>query len=235
MLSPRPATLLAGVLMAAGLALAGAAARQSLYVSVGLAVCILAYDAVLKSTPLGPVAMGTCRFLNVMLGASAYDTTFSVWTTPQTYIAAAMGVYVAGVTWFARNEASRSGRGPLAGAAAVINVGLAALCAFVVRELLPPLVPAMARIAGPAGGGGDARSALILLAVVIFTINRRVFRALGEPEPAKVQDAVKVMLLSLVTLDAAIVYFKTGDPYYTFGTIALLAPAMLLGRWIFIT
>jgi 4-hydroxybenzoate polyprenyltransferase len=36
-----------------------------------LAVCVYAYDALLKPTPLGPVAMGSCRLLNVLLGASA--------------------------------------------------------------------------------------------------------------------------------------------------------------------
>ena len=32
---------------------------------------VVAYDGVLKNTPLGPVAMGSCRTLNVLLGMSA--------------------------------------------------------------------------------------------------------------------------------------------------------------------
>ena len=36
-----------------------------------LAACILLYDAWLKRTPLGPLAMGGCRMLNVLLGMSA--------------------------------------------------------------------------------------------------------------------------------------------------------------------
>ena len=35
-----------------------------------LAGCILAYDAGLKHTPLGPVFMGACRGLNLLLGMS---------------------------------------------------------------------------------------------------------------------------------------------------------------------
>ena len=35
--------------------------------------CILLYDAWLKRTPLGPLAMGACRMLNVLLGMSAVD------------------------------------------------------------------------------------------------------------------------------------------------------------------
>ncbi len=39
-------------------------------VAMLLAGCILLYDAVLKRTPLAPLAMGACRMLNVMLGMS---------------------------------------------------------------------------------------------------------------------------------------------------------------------
>ena len=38
-----------------------------------LATVILLYDAWLKRTPLGPLAMGACRMLNVLLGMSAVD------------------------------------------------------------------------------------------------------------------------------------------------------------------
>ena len=38
-----------------------------------LATAIIVYDAWLKRTPLGPLAMGACRMLNVMLGMSAAD------------------------------------------------------------------------------------------------------------------------------------------------------------------
>ncbi len=40
-------------------------------VAIGLAVLILLYNGLLKRTPLGPVALGGCRFLNVLLGMSA--------------------------------------------------------------------------------------------------------------------------------------------------------------------
>ena len=36
-----------------------------------LAMAIVAYDAMLKKTPAGPLAMGVCRMLNVLLGMSA--------------------------------------------------------------------------------------------------------------------------------------------------------------------
>ena len=61
--------------------------------------------------------MGACRFLNVMLGAavigSGRDVALFVWAPPQIYVATAIGLYVAGVTWFARTEEKTSSRLPL--------------------------------------------------------------------------------------------------------------------------
>src|SRR4051812_2066946 len=65
------ALLLVGVGCAA---LAGALSEPyrvaPLLIAAGLALAILAYDGWLKRTVAGPVAMGTCRFLNVLLGLS---------------------------------------------------------------------------------------------------------------------------------------------------------------------
>ena len=69
-----------------------------------LATCILLYDAWLKRTPLGPLAMGACRMLNVLLGMSALDAPLHA---EHWLVAGGIGVYVAGVTWFARREVGR--------------------------------------------------------------------------------------------------------------------------------
>lgn len=69
-------------------------------VSVLLAMCIVLYDMGLKSTPLGPLAMGLCRFLNVLLGASvAEHFGTSAWV-----LAGLVGVYTMGITYYARAE-----------------------------------------------------------------------------------------------------------------------------------
>ena len=41
-----------------------------------LAICIVLYDAWLKRTPIGPLAMGACRMLNVFLGMTVMDAAF---------------------------------------------------------------------------------------------------------------------------------------------------------------
>ncbi len=48
----------------------GVSRMRSGCIATLLAVCVVAYDAVLKKTPLAPLLMGGCRFLNVLLGMS---------------------------------------------------------------------------------------------------------------------------------------------------------------------
>src|SRR5260370_26151840 len=69
--APREAALLGGALVAAGVLLAflaGLAQDKPNWLSGTLALfltgAVFLYDAWLKRTPLGPVGMGACRFLN---------------------------------------------------------------------------------------------------------------------------------------------------------------------------
>ncbi|MBN9518829.1 UbiA family prenyltransferase, partial [bacterium] len=130
--SVRTAGLLAGALTLVGVGLtfiAGAAVY-----GVALAVAVLLYDGWLKATPFGPVAMGTCRFLNVLLGLTAIPADAF---TPdlRVHTAGVIGVYIIGVTWFARTEATESSRRHLTAAAAVMAASL--LLALVLRARLP--------------------------------------------------------------------------------------------------
>jgi len=223
---------LGALLVIGGIAAAAAVSRQSLYVAFGLTAFIFAYDGFLKRTPCGPVAMGCCRFLNVMLGASA---SFFVWATPQMFIAAGLGTYIVGVTWFARNEATLSNRRQLGMAIGVVNLGLAMLIAFVLRALIPALNQALAPLAGSGLGEANPFVVLALLALIVVAINVRLASAWRDPVPGKVQAAVGLMLVSLIALDASLILFKTGHIGYAAATAALIIPAKLLGRWIFIT
>src|SRR5437870_5237158 len=67
--------LLGGVACArqAGVAIASA---SPLIIALVLVLTILLYDAWLKRTLLGPAAMGSCRFLNVLLGLSVAGGSF---------------------------------------------------------------------------------------------------------------------------------------------------------------
>ncbi|WP_448316559.1 SCO3242 family prenyltransferase, partial [Streptomyces sp. CO7] len=61
----------AGGLTAAGLGCAALAGRRTAAVAVPLAATVWAYDLHLKHTPLGPVAMGAARALDLLMGAAS--------------------------------------------------------------------------------------------------------------------------------------------------------------------
>ena len=217
-ISVMSATRLAILLIMAAFGAANVVGVNSVIIVVALIVCILAYDGFLKKTPLGCIAMGACRFLNVMLGASAVESIQAHWTLPQVHVAAAFGIYIAGVTWFARDEAKQSKRTQLIGAATVINLGLALLLAFFFNA-----------------EGNFGTTPTILLAVIGLTINRRLVVAISNPGPQSVQMAIRVLILSLITLDATVILFQTGNTTFAIITAALILPATTLGKWISVT
>ncbi|HTI49796.1 MAG TPA: UbiA family prenyltransferase [Planctomycetaceae bacterium] len=223
------AAIFGAVLLAIGLVAAGLVGKQSAFVATYLVGAIFLYDGLLKPTPLGPVAMGACRFLNVMLGAStAIDpsvggpTNASVWGHPQLHVALGLGIYIAGVTWFARKEAGTSSRWQLAGALGVINLGVIFLAAFVLHWNDPDMIP-------------RSWNAALILAAIGVIINHRLARALVDPAPAKVQLSVRTLLMSLVMLDASIVFFVNENRLYAFAVVLLLVPAQALARFLAVT
>jgi 4-hydroxybenzoate polyprenyltransferase len=205
---------LGGLLMLGGVVCAAMVGSPSLYVALLLASAILAYDAMLKPTWLGPIGMGACRFLNVMLAASDYGWWFQLWARPQLVCALGLGVYIIGVTWFARSEAGRSSRTQLIGGLATLLTGVGVLAALVLtwpNEGRPELV-------------------LLLMAFIAGSLAARVVPAIRHPSPAAVQMLVKLMLLNYVMLAAALVYWHTANGAYAFGTALLVLPAMILSR-----
>jgi 4-hydroxybenzoate polyprenyltransferase len=207
---------LGAFLLNVGLALAVFVGRPSGLIAAGLTALILLYDGGVKRTFLGPLAMGGCRALNVMLGASAI---FFAWGRPQILVAAALGIYIAGVTWFARHEARRSARPGLVGAAIVIHAG------FVAFAAIPFQWP----------GDGDRWIALAGVALIAAFVDVAIVGAFKDGSPRNVQMAVRRQLLAIVLLEATMIYFKTGSVSLAGATALLVIPAATLGRWIMIT
>lgn len=186
-----------------------------------IVAAVFLYDGLIKSTPLGPLSMGLCRFLNVILGASASGFLFGKpFYNPQRWIAVGLAVYVAGVTWFSRSEATESRRGPLLWGLCIVNAGLAILLGWIYRGQPGPLklLP------------------LMLVGAIALTLNRRMLAAIATPSPSAVQSTVRTLLLSIITLDAALIYAKSGNIVLATAIAAgLLFPALLIGRAIRMT
>lgn len=227
-ISRRNAALFGSVLMAGGLGFAFAADTRSLVIAGALAVCILLYDGIMKRTPLGPVFMGACRSLNLFLGASTAGLRMAApFQQPLLWVAICMGIYIAGVTWFAKREAKVNLRLPLLLALLVINIGLLGLAIWVggfAVQLRLPLYPGVA----------NPNAVLVLWGVIAVTINRRAIAAIIDPSPAKIQPSIGVMLLSVIVLDATFIYYKFGNAGLplVMGVLLLLVPAVGFRRLI---
>ena len=217
--------LIVGVVLGWTVSLLTGDVRSGLVASA-LAVLVFAYDAVLKRTPLGPLAMGGCRMLNVLLGMSAFS---GAWESYHLVVAGGLGLYIVGVTWLARREASASSRAQLAAATVVMMAGIALAASYPGWEDSIPLQAAV-----------DVKESLSqwqwMMGLLAALIGWRCLRAVLNPTPKQVQAAVKNSLLSLVILDAAIcMHARDENVIYAVIIAALLVPAMFLGRWIYST
>ncbi|HMC10603.1 MAG TPA: UbiA family prenyltransferase [Pirellulaceae bacterium] len=198
-------------------------------VAVVLALAVIAYDAWLKHTPLGPLGMGLCRMLNALLGMSAAgiavpsDETFLTYHTSSWLIAGGLGLYITGVTWFARSEAAESSRMQLIVSTLVIAGGI------VLVALLPQWPHPEKKLLV-----ADNNIAYLLFAVLALPMVRRAVTAISDPQPANVQAMIKHCILSLIMLNAAITMLTSG-PMPGLAIAALLAPSLLLGRWVYST
>lgn len=195
----------------------------SLIVAGVLAAVILAYDAGLKRTVLGPGVMGACRGLNLLLGLTHTPALGG----PVTWLAAAMyGLFVCGITWISRSETESGRTGNLLVGLTVQDLALIGLMAAALQpgkypNALPgrPLIPL---------------EGLLVLALVALAVNLAATRAIYQPVPAVIQKAVRTGILALVWIDVGLVAAVRG-PQAAAAIAGLWVPAYLLGRWLYST
>ncbi len=131
------ATVLGVALLAGGVAIAWWIGRAPGMIAVVLAACIVTYDAGAKATRLGPIVMGACRGLDLALGISTGLSLSAAWPPSAIGGPLVLAIYVAGLTYIARDEVdgntARRARTGLAVLAA-LAVGVVLALAFA-REL----------------------------------------------------------------------------------------------------
>jgi 4-hydroxybenzoate polyprenyltransferase len=212
-------SLLAGGLVVAWLAGYLASAWRPAVVGSALAASIVLYDFAIKRTPAGPLAMGACRVLGVLLGMSLAMSALSglprAWNAAEWIIALGIGVYIAGLTLFARTEARPSSRLRLTGGL-IVTLGGMALVASLPRWLSPGTTIAVA-----------VRGWYLLWSLLALVIARRCTLAILRPAPRRVQVAVRHGLHSLIMLDAAVA-LAFGGIYWACAVLLLLAPTLVL-------
>jgi len=191
---------------------------RSLPIALALVASIFLYDGLLKTTFAGPIVMGLCRSLNILLGLSILGAWPPFWGW---LLAIIVGIYIGGVTWFARTEAHTSRQPMLIGAAIAMLISL----------LLALTVPALAL--ERTTDAQPSRLFPYLLAAFGCYLGAAVIAAIRRPDPNRVQSAIKRAILGLVVLDALLASAFVGS----FGLLlaALLIPSLFLGRWLYST
>jgi 4-hydroxybenzoate polyprenyltransferase len=195
----------------------------SVIVAVVLAFCILSYDGGLKHTWLGPVFMGACRGLNLLLGLSCAPALAGpiAW-----FAACAYGLYVAGITVVSRSETTGGSRGGLVAGLMLQDVAILQLAGVALEHRHFPQ-PSPDRPLIPLEG-------LLVLALVALAVNWSATKALAQPVPLLIQKYIKTSLLALIWLHVGVIAGVRGvEPA---GLVALLwVPAFILGRWLYST
>lgn len=217
-ISLQSARRLAYALLTMGIVVATLASPMSGLVAAALAIAIYLYDGPLKKTVIGPWTMGSCRTLNVLLGMSM---TVAPYQPDQLLIAIGLGLYVAGITWFARCEARDSDARLLQFGFATMALGVILLGIFPVFSDRPLLF--RAPILWPT-----------LLILLMSSVVRLCVTAIYDPLPTRVQAAVKQSLFTLIVLNASVVLALCG-PRYAIAVVLLLIPSVLLGKWVYST
>jgi 4-hydroxybenzoate polyprenyltransferase len=210
---PRHASALGAILLVIGVGLAFQATRVAGAVALTLAACVLLYDGRAKRHPFaGPVVMGTCRGLNLVLGMSAIPAA----ARERWPVALLSLVYIAAVTMVSRGEV-HGGKKPVAA------VALAALATVVLALAWLALNSRMWPV-----------PALVLAAALAWRVGRPFARVYADPAPAVIRRAVRAGVLSLVVLDAAL-SAAYASPVYAAMVLATALVAGSLARLFSVT
>jgi 4-hydroxybenzoate polyprenyltransferase len=201
----RSAAWLGAGLLLLGVLAAASTTMDAAFTAAAIAGCVVLYDVWGKHQPaIGPVNMGLCRGLNLLLGMAAVPGTIATFGPlahlPLTYIAA--------VTALSRGEVLGGARATATGALAAVGTVLLALTVLSVTA------------------SSSVAAALIITALLGWRVVPALAAARRHPSPDAIRYAVRTGVLSLVLLDAVIAAAFAGMIY----CLALLAAAVLAGR-----
>jgi heme O synthase-like polyprenyltransferase len=198
-------------LVLTGVGLAALHGSVSMLIAALLAMAIVAYNAWLKATWLGPLNMGLCRYLNWVLGLSAV--TLSWATLP---VALPIFFYTISLTCVSRVEVEASSRTPLAIAVIGLVFSAASIGYLSLTESFPNGI------------------ILVLAGAGLVFLLTRIGQAWRAFTPASTQATVAFMIFGIIPLDALILA-AAGYGWAALVLLLLLVPGRILGRWIYVT
>jgi 4-hydroxybenzoate polyprenyltransferase len=194
-------------LLALGLAAASMTTQAATAIAAAIVVAVLLYDMWGKRQRLlGPINMGACRGLNLLLGMAAVPAAVAGhWA-----LALISLTYICAITAVSRGEVFGGTR-----AAAILALTL--LCGVLVALLAVSIRPAQF---------SAMAMAVMLTGVLAWRVLPPFWRALHDSAPARIGQAVRTGVLSLVLLDGVLAAAYAGMIY----SLAVLAIAFLAVR-----
>jgi 4-hydroxybenzoate polyprenyltransferase len=202
------ACLLGIGLLLVGIACALRASAVSGMIAAAVALLAVAYDAGVKHIPIaGPLAMGSCRGLDLLLGVSANVDVLQV----RWYVAGISVAYIFGITLLSAGEVHGGSR---------------------VRAYISSAFLAIAGLATLYMGSSSAiafGSVGLMVALLAWRVGPAFYRACVQPGAAQIRGAVKAGVISLVFLDASVAAAYQGL-WYALGLVALVLVVSRLAR-----
>ena len=203
--------LLAGITAAAGVHTAGWYSSSAM-ISVAIAVGAVVYDKWMKHSGFfGPLNMGICRGLNLLLGMSIFPAALSKYG----YIAIVPVMYIAAITMVSRGEVHGGKKSTLYGAVWLYIMVTAAI--VTIATINNHVVYAIAFV--------------ILLNAMIFPPLQKAIR---NPAGPLIGKAVKAGVIALIVMNAAWAA-AFGAIYFALLILLLLPVSMLLAKLFAVT
>lgn len=203
LITTREASLLGGLLLIGGIVSAALVSYLSGILALSIALASLFYDKYGKHHSFfGPLNMGICRGLNLLLGISIVAAALNEWFP----LAAVPVMYIYSITMISRGEVHGGNRKSLFTAAALYLtvLGLILYISIINEQLLWTLI------------------FLVFLAWMIF---RPLLNAVREPIGKNIGMAVKAGVISLIIMDAA--WAAAFNSFWAAAIIILLLPVSL--------
>jgi 4-hydroxybenzoate polyprenyltransferase len=227
-ISKERAMSIALIALAAANAIALTVSPASLAVSAALTAAIIAYDYRLKRSPAGPFAMGSTRFLNVILGASpALSAAVAsggravpvpgIWAAA-IFAATSLFVYIIAIMILSKKEVGNE----KPNTSAAFSIIFAMIASIALADIFLLQLQWVFLI-----------NLMIFAAVIVATYKRLIITE-SWPDSNPVQQAIKNMVISIIILDSVFVSGMAGFSY-GMATLVLIAPAILLAKKLYVT
>ncbi len=198
---------------AAGISFAGMAGTSSLVVGLFLVCLILTYDGGVKAfSRLGPLNMGGCRYLNLLLGLSIIP-----FSSGDFFIPICTGVYISGITMLSRYEAEEANSSiPFPWILGSVFTTWLMYFGFYRLDILPD------------------KAGLFLCSIWVVLVAGYILRLFFNAQASEIQKTVKMLLLGLIVLDSILV-LGLRSVFPAVCVLLMLVPCLVISKKFYVT